>query len=83
MTRAQTKMDDVEAELSGALEILRKRVPHVDGDPVDFALSTVETFLDTAIRVMRQTNPSKIRDCARTVEIKARLDNKPFIGGLL
>lgn len=30
----------------------------------------IETFVAIAIEVMRKTNPSKLRDCARTVELR-------------
>lgn len=43
------------------------------------ALARLETFTAIAVRVMRQTNPSKLRDAARTEEIKARLDGRPII----
>ena len=49
--------------------------------PVDTALCTVETFCAVALRVMAKINPSKVRDCARTVEIKARMDGTPVVRG--
>ncbi len=40
------------------------------------ALATLETFIDIALRVMAQTNTSKIIEVMRVVEIKARMDGK-------
>jgi hypothetical protein len=44
------------------------------GAGVDDALAGVETFCIIALRVMAKTNPGKLRDIMRTVEIQARLD---------
>lgn len=74
MTRAYTDMDQVEAELAEHLKAVRQALDPQDGTPEDYALCAVETFAVIALRVMRKTNPSKVRSEARTVEIKARMD---------
>jgi hypothetical protein len=80
--RARTNMNDVEAELTEHLSVLRDALKPEDGTQEDCSLCAVETFAAVAMRVMRASNPSKVRDCARTVEIKARLDGLPVIVGL-
>lgn len=40
------------------------------------ALVGLETFVAIALRVMEQTNPSKLREVMRLVEIQARMDGK-------
>lgn len=77
--RAFTDMSAAEKDLVDAIETLRATLSPSDGSVEDHALCSIETFIDIALRVMRETNPSKIRDKARIVEIKARLDGKPFI----
>ena len=77
MTRAYTDMDATAAEIDRALLLILRELDPDDGTPVDDAYYTLKSFCDVAIRVMRKTNPSKVRDCARTVEIKARLDGVP------
>ncbi len=72
----------VEAELAEHLAVLRDALKPEDGTQEDYSLCAVETFAAVAMRVMRASNPSKVRDCARTVEIKARLDGLPVIVGL-
>lgn len=79
MTRAQTDMDQVDTDLAAHLKTLRAALAPVDGSSEDYAMCAVETFCCIAIRVMRKTNPSKVRSEARTVEIKARLDGVPVI----
>lgn len=74
MTRAYTDMAQVEADLAQHLSTVRQALNPQDGTPEDYALCAVETFAVIALRVMRKTNPSKVRSEARTVEIKARMD---------
>lgn len=77
----RTDMDQNARELAVHLALLRETLQPEDGTAVDTALCTVETFCEVALRVMAKTNPSKIRDCARTVEIKARMDGTPVVRG--
>lgn len=73
MTRAATDMDAIARALAADLQEIRDACPESAGD----ALCSVETFCAVALRVMRHSNPSKVRDAARTVEIKARMDGTP------
>ena len=77
--RAYTNTEEIEADLSHALRVLRDALDPQDGTDIDTALCEVETFCTIAIKVFRKTNSSKIRDCARVVEIKARMDGIPVI----
>lgn len=81
MTRAYTNMDSVAVELAEHLQTLRDHLKPQDDTPIDTALCSVESFCATALRVMHKTNPSKVRSCARTVEIKARMDGIPVLRG--
>ncbi len=76
MTRAATDITSIETDLVAALRVIREALQPVDGTPQDDALTHVESFCSVALRVMKKTNPSKIRDCARTEEIKARMDGR-------
>lgn len=78
---ARTDMDEIDRGMAENLRILREALQPEDGTEVDTALCTLETFVVLSIRVMRKTNPSKIRSEARTVEIKARLDGIPVLRG--
>ena len=51
---------------------LRLLVP-IEGEE---ALISVETFIAIALRVFAKTNPSKLRDVMRTVEIQSLIDGK-------
>lgn len=77
----RTDMDENARELAVHLALLRDVLNPQDGTEVDTALCSVETFCAVALRVMAKTNQSKVRDCARTVEIKARMDGTPVVRG--
>jgi len=80
MTRAYTDTDQIARDLAACFETMRAAGPaSVDGSPEDIALCSIETFCAVALRVMKKTNPSKVRDCARTVEIHARLEGREVI----
>ena len=76
----KTDMTEVAAELTEHMNTLRTMVG--DDAAGDYALCAVETFCAVAMRVLRKTNPSKVRDETRTVEIKARIDGIPVVRGL-
>jgi len=78
----KTDMGEVAAELGQHLELIRNRVKPADDTPEDYAMCALETFCAIALRVLKKSNPSKVRDAARTVEIKARLDGTPVVRGL-
>ncbi|WP_119154184.1 hypothetical protein [Caldimonas tepidiphila] len=75
--RARTDLASTEADVAADLKAIRAALAPADKSPEDLALCRLETFAAVAVRVMQKTNPSKIRDCARTVEIKARIDGVP------
>jgi hypothetical protein len=72
----KTNMNETARELAQELTHLRERLEAADllDATTDYALCSVETYCAVSLRVLKKTNPSKIRDCARTVEIKARMD---------
>lgn len=70
--RARTYLGDIETGVITSLANIRQRL----GGDLEADLLTVETFAAVATRVMKKTNPSKIRDEARTVEISMRLSGK-------
>jgi len=78
----RTRFTDMTApaeQLQQALATVRAGLNPQEGSPEDYAMCAIDTFVDIALRVLRETNPSKIRDKARTVEMKAHLDGTPFI----
>ena len=77
----KTNMDEIDRDLGMALRLIRDRLYVPDGSEQDTALCEVETFCAIAIRVMRKTNPSKLRSETRTVELQARLDGIPVLRG--
>lgn len=78
-TRAFSNVDEIDADLTIALQTVRDALKPVDGTPEDHAMCAIETFAAVALRVFRKTNPSKLRSEARTVEIGARLAGKPVL----
>lgn len=54
---------------------------HPIGEQQEQALAWLETFAAISVRVMRHTNPSKLRDAARAEEIKARIEGREVIDG--
>ena len=78
-TRARTDLGQIEADLAHHLGIIRGALRPEADTPEDEALAHVETFAAVALRVMRASNPSKIRDAAMTEEIKARIDGRAVL----
>lgn len=81
MTRAYTNMDETARGIDEALNRILAALDPEDGTQLDADIYTVKSFCDVAMRVMRKTNPSKVRSEARTVEIKARMDGVPVLRG--
>jgi hypothetical protein len=71
--RARTVTAEIEADLVKHAGIVRQALDLTDPQ-VDAAWAHLETFCAVAMRVLRATNPSKVRDAAMTEEIKARMD---------
>lgn len=82
MSRARTDMAEVETDLSASLKTIREALSPTDGSDVDTALCGVETFCAIALRVLKKTNPSKVRSESLTFEIKARMDGVPVVKGV-
>ena len=77
MTRAYSDMGSIERDITSDLKILTENImPTIES--MD-AMCAIETFIAVALRVMTKTNPSKIKDAARTEEIKARIDGRPIV----
>lgn len=81
MTRAYTNLDETARGIDEALNRILAALDPEDGTQLDADIYTVKSFCDVAMRVMRKTNPSKVRSEARTVEIKARMDGVPVLRG--
>lgn len=79
--RGRSDVDQLDADVSAALELLRARLQPKDDTAEDAAMCTVENFVVVALAVFRKTNPSKIRSEARTAEIGARLSGTPECHG--
>ena len=79
--RNRADLAETERELDANLRAIRAALAPADGSPEDAALSGVETFCALAMRVLKKTNPSKIRSEAVTLEIKCRADGIPVVRG--
>lgn len=76
--RARTDVDGLNEQVTAALDTVRAELGQlVDDSPIDQAICTIEMFVAVAVRIMRKTNPSKVRSEAMSEEIKARMDGKP------
>lgn len=69
--RARTDTTEIAADIVAAVNRLRPVASQTD----ESAWAEVETFIAIALKVFAKTNPSKLRDAARTVEIHARMNN--------
>ena len=81
--RPAVGLNDIVQDLKSAFEVVRSEM--TDGytrgmsDEAEAALAHLETFAAISIRVLRTTNPSKIRDAARTEEIAARIQGRQVL----
>jgi hypothetical protein len=69
--RARTDTTEIASDIVAAVNRLRPVASQAD----ESAWAEVETFIAIALKVFAKTNPSKLRDAARTVEIHARMNN--------
>ena len=74
--RARTDVSKINEDLKRDLATLRNHIAATGNDKVRAALVELETFAAVAIRVMAKTNPSKIHDEARAVEIAHYMKEK-------
>lgn len=70
MKPARAKCDTavIAEEMIAALRVLRDHIGQAD-EAVSEAFASLETHVAISLRVFSKTNPSKLRDVARTVEI--------------
>lgn len=76
--RARTAVAEIQEDVLRSLNVIRSHL-HPDLDGVEEALAELETFIAVALRVMRNSNPSKVRDAAMLEEIKARMDGREVL----
>lgn len=76
-------LDAIVQDLNLAFEAVRVAMTDQWTKPItpegEHALAHLETFAAIAVRIMRTTNPSKIRDAARLEEIKARIQGREVL----
>lgn len=80
--RAEAELDGVVADLMASIGWIRDELG-VGTEKIDPRteehMAHIETFCAIALRVLRKTNPSKIRDAAMAEEISARLQGREVI----
>lgn len=73
------------ADLKHAFDALRAEITDDFTSPLseraEHALAHLETYAAITVRVLRQTNPSKIRDAARAEEIAAYVHGREVLHG--
>lgn len=69
MTRARTDISVIAQEVITDLGQLREHVLAANDSKLADAFATIETHIAISLRLMAKTNPSKLHDIARTVEI--------------
>lgn len=80
--RARAELEGIVADLMTSIGWIRDEIGIGDRvvDPrTEEHMAHIETFCAIAIRVLRKTNPSKIRDAAMAEEIAARLHGREVI----
>lgn len=65
-------VSEIGQEMIAALGVLRDHIKDSD-ETVKDAFASIETHVAVTLRVLAKTNPSKIKDAARTVEISVLL----------
>lgn len=76
---SKESIQTIARDLDDALDILRRHIVAQTPIEIENALAGVETFCAIALRVLSQTNPSKLRSAAMTVEISARIHNRQIV----
>lgn len=84
VARAKAELGEIVSDLTTSIQYIRDEIG-IGSKKVDSRteehMAHIETFCAIAIRVLRKTNPSKIRDAAMAEEISARLDGRGVIEG--
>ena len=83
MKRSSNTLGNVPAEMAAAIATLRSLQCQnaEDAEALDYAVTTIETFVAVALKALRKVKPSKIRGAAMDVEIKSRLDGVEMVEG--
>jgi hypothetical protein len=80
--RARSDLEGVVADLMASIGWIRDEIgigSRVVDPRTEEHMAHIETFCAIAIRVLRKTNPSKLRDAAMAEEIKARIDGREVL----
>ena len=76
-------LDAIVADMKAVLADLKAEVTGDYSRPIskraEHALAHVERFAAISVRIMRQTNPSKIREAARAEEIAAYMQGREVL----
>lgn len=76
-------IDAIVQDLRTDFAVLRHDLTGENTHPIsvaaEVALARLETFCAVSVRVLRGTNPSRIRDAARTEEILARIHKREVL----
>lgn len=83
LRRGVVGLDLIVDDLKAVLADLKAEVTGDYSRPIsqraEHALAHIETFAAVSVRIMRQTNPSKIRDAARAEEIAAYMQGREVL----
>lgn len=83
--RAQADINLIVADLQSNFETIKRELTagYTTGltEQGEAALAWLETFAAISVRVLRHTNPSKLREAARAEEIKARMEGRAVLEG--
>jgi predicted oxidoreductase len=79
MKRAFTNTDELLAEAQANLRQLHAAIEPTP--EAEAAFAWLESFVAVSMRIIAKTNPSKVRDCARTEWIKGLIEGKEQING--
>lgn len=81
--RAQADIDAIVQDLKSNFETIKREMTagYTRGmtAEAEASLAWLETFSAISVRVMRHTNPSKLREAARAEEIKARMEGRAVL----
>lgn len=75
--RAFTDITDLAQDVEANLRAIHTAIEPTAESEAAFAW--LESFAAVALRVISKTNPSKVRDAARTEWIKGLMDGKPQV----
>lgn len=81
--RPAVGFEEIVQDLKAAFESVRAEMTgdysRGMSERAEHALAHLETFAAIAVRVMRDTNPSRLREAARIEEIKARIEGREVL----